>query len=319
MKSFFVLILSILVMLVSSCMDTKETDDYKLSVSGPSGAPSLALASMCKSQSDLYSFSLNKDAQALRAEFLANEVDVIVAPINLGATLYNNNQNYKLAASVTFGNLYLVSTDSAFDSVSDLIGKEVTFFGQGTINQHIVETVLSHNNVVVNTDDTLDFSKEVNITYVGSTQLTAQAFMANNTGIYLIAEPALSNLKSKVNNIKTISIQDEYKKATDNDYIQAACFINKNTIENHKSVVDTFINNLEDSINMALDNPAKVATYASELELGATKEVFEAAIPNCGLGFVKGIANKSLLDTLFTNALSYCGGKLPDEGFYYQA
>lgn len=322
MKKFVIILFSLVLILFTACTDSTPVDDYKLSVSAPSGAPGLALANMYNDNSDLYTFSMNKDAQALSSLFASKESDVIVAPINLGATMYNKNQNYQLCASVTFGNLYLISGRSDFDSISDLKGQKVTFFGSGTINQYIVERVLTENNITITTNENPS-ADEVSITYLGSTALTAQAYMASKEGIYLVAEPAVSNLKSKdtANVLKTISIQDEYKALTNQSYIQAACFIKKDTITNHKTVVDTFLGNLEASVNAASSNPTKTAEYAEALELGATKEVFELAIPKCGIGFVKGSSNKALVDELFSTAaaLAFCGGVLPNEGFYYQA
>lgn len=330
MKRYFLMILSILLMFTFVSCDNdqtnEETDDYTLSVVAPSGAPALALANLYKNENKNCEINAGLSQDTLAPYFGNKEADVIVAPINLGATQYNNNGNYLLAASITFGNLYFVSGDSTFDSIEDLKGKTLTAFGSSTINRYIVETVLTHNEIKINgsstdTDAATIADDEVNIEYVNNAQVAMQSCKSNPNSYYVLAEPSVSTLRAQSISLYTVSIQDEYKEVTGQDYIQAACFINKETIESHKTVVDKFIDDLEASTNAANNNPTDTGTYAVELLGSGNATAFASAIPNCKIGFIEGISNKTLVTTLFDNdtAITYCGGELPDEGFYYQA
>ena len=42
------------------------------------------------------------------------------------------------------------------------------------------------------------------------------------------------------------------------------------------------------------------------------------AIPNSNIKFVKADESKEQINTLFEGSLKYCGGKLPDDNFYYK-
>ena len=225
----------------------------------------------------------------------------------MGATMYNKNGNYVLGATVTWGNLYFASRIENF-TLSTMNDKDVVFFGEGTINQHIVDSVLSHNNI-----------KPKSTTYLGATNLTQAQLINNEDAIVLVAEPSLSVAQSKIQGINTISVQELYKEMTNStSYPQAGCFIRKKTIGEHKSVVDNFLKDLKSSANKATKNTTAVAYYAAELQMGGTKEVLEKAIPNCNINFVKAEDSKEQINTLFSNALSYCGGTLPNDGFYYK-
>ncbi|MBQ9124813.1 MAG: hypothetical protein IJY14_03890 [Acholeplasmatales bacterium] len=309
-KGLVFIFLLIFSFVLVSCGKEEAKDDYKLSVVSPSGAPGIAIADMATNRADRYEFSLNKTPDVLSATFLANEEDVIIAPINMGATMYNKKGQYVLASVLTWGNLYIASRIDNFtlDMIDD--GNEVIFFGSGTINQYIVNKVLAYNNVTPE-----------NITFLDSTQLTQAQLIAKDNVIVLIAEPALSVAKTKVSDITAISVQDLYAEMSGgSSYPQAGCFIRKETINNHKSVVDDFINDLEASANNTSINVEEVAGYAEALEMGGKKPILINAIPNCNIEFKSASNAKTQIEALFSDAqaLTYCGGKLPDEGFYYQ-
>ena len=61
--------------------------------------------------------------------FANKSSDVIIAPINLGAKLYTVNEEYKLAAVLTWGNLYFASVKKDF-VITDMNDADVTFFGE---------------------------------------------------------------------------------------------------------------------------------------------------------------------------------------------
>lgn len=304
MKKLKYLLLSLL-FAVTSC--SQPEDNYKLSIASPSGAPGIAIAEISYNYYDDYTFYANQDVQLLQTSFLNAYTDIIIAPINLGITMYNKTGSYLLAGVVTWGNLYFASRMENF-TIEDMNGKDVIFFGNGTINQYVVESVLNYKNV-----------KPKNIKYVGDTSTTRDQLINGENTIVLVAEPALSVAKSKVSNITSISVQDLYAEMTNSgSYPQAGCFVRKQTIEEHKTVVDNFIVKIEESCKKTQTNTEEIAGYAEHLKLGGTKQALVTAIPNSNINFVKAIDCQTQIETLFGNALNYCGGKLPDASFYYQ-
>lgn len=311
MKKFIsLLFIFVFTFILISCGKDNTKDNYKLSVISPSGAPGIAIAEMATNNTESYEFSLNKTPDVLKSSFLAAKEDIIIAPVNLGATMYNNTGKYVLASVLTWGNLYIASRIENFtlDMIDEV--EEVIFFGKTTINQYIVEKVLAYNDVLPS-----------NITYLESTQLTQAQLIAKDNVVVLIAEPALSVAKTKTSNITAISVQDLYAEMSGgSSYPQAGCFVRKETIENHKGVVDDFINDLEASANKTSTNLEEIAGYAEALEMGGKKPILINAIPNCNIKFKSATNVKTQIEALFNDAqaLAYCGGKLPDEGFYYK-
>lgn len=304
MKKIFSVILLCFIFLCSSC--TKK-DTYTLSVIAPSGAPGISMAEISYHHSDTYAIELNKTADVLKTAFVSAEADVIVAPVNLGATLYKTNEAYQLASVLTWGNLYFASRKANF-TLEDLNNADIVLFGQGTVNDVVVQYVLKEKNIVLGE----------NTVYLASTELTNQKLISDAEAIVLVAEPALSAARSKIAGITAISVQDLYKEVSgSNSYPQAGCFVRKTTIETHKSVVDAFLKGLEKSCGLCNTDTETIAEYAVELALGSDKTVLEQAIVNSNIRYVRALTAKEDIEKMVELNPKLFGGEKPSEGFYY--
>lgn len=301
MKKFLIFFMTLITILCVSC----KKDDYKLTIIAPSGAPGVALAELATSHGEDYNIELNKTADVLKAAFTSEEADVIIAPINLGVTFYNKSSDYQIASVLTWGNLYFAKQGDSL-SIEDLNGKNLILFGEGTINDVIVKKVLADNNITLG-DET---------TYLADTQKTNAQLISNPEAIVLVAEPILSAAKMQ-KQIATISVQDLYSEASGLSYPQAACFIKKETALNHKKIVDKFIDELAESVDMCQSDVTQVAQYAENLELGKAS-ILTNAIPNCNINYKKAIDVKSAIEKVANLKLPMFGGKLPDDEFYYE-
>ncbi len=307
-KSMKKILLCMLFLIICVCFTSckkEEKDDYRLSIISPNGAPGVALADMAHTDAEEYSFEFNKTPQALQASFVAKDVDVIIAPINLGATLYTKSPNYVLASVITWGNLFFASQKENF-TIDDLKGENVTFFGEGTINDVVVQYILKNKNITANP------------AYVADTSLTSQKLVSDANAVVLIAEPSLSAAKMQKQNIQSISVQDLYKEVSgSNSYPQAGCFINVDTIVDHKKVVREFLKDLEESCRETKEDTKEVSEYAVELGLFANAKVLEAAIPNSNIQYVKAMTAKSDIEKMVAIQPKLFGGANPVDEFYY--
>ena len=101
----------------------------------PEGAPALAVASLKDHVQTI-------DAAAIAAPFSSEEADFIIAPVNAGAKLFKaGKSSYRLAAVVTWGNLVFASQIPDF-TLESMNGKEVTLFGENTINASVALYIL---------------------------------------------------------------------------------------------------------------------------------------------------------------------------------
>lgn len=288
---------------LASCNSNKK-DDYTLTVAAPTGAPLVASASAL---SDVELVKIT-DTALIPTFFVANEKDIIIAPVNVGTMLYNNNQStYKLASVITFGNLYFASQADGFDEVFDLNDKDVVFFGENTVNQVVVDYVLNQYNVTPKST-----------TYLGNTKLTQTELLSKSDSIVLIAEPALSAAKKQNSNIKSISVEDLFvEKSGNNKYCQAGCFVKEDTITKHKEAVNGFLKNVKKSCDLASTDAEALADLAISIDDSTPKAVLAASIPGCNISYGKASDIKTMFEFTCNLDLTKFGNKLPDNNFYY--
>lgn len=238
MKRKIVLLL-LLFMLFTGC--SAKTEDTKLNILVPMGAPSIAVIPVLKEAT--HSVNLVSGSDPLQAALISPnpEYDIIIAPVNLGAVLINKNASqYRLWGVVTWGNLYIVGENE------DVLSSEGTFalFGENAVPQKIFDTVKGK------------MSINMNLSYFPSVNDAQAQLLTNKASAAMLAQPlaAATIAKAKENGkeLKIIAnLQTLWKESTGTEnYPQAAIFVlessyqkNKNAIENEigkmKAYVDT--------------------------------------------------------------------------------
>ncbi len=293
-----------------------EKEEVHFKVMAPLGSPSLAQTYMEKALPSLgenvtYEVDVVVGTDPLIAAFGSGSHDVIYAPTNLGAKLISTGLEYKFAGTVVWGNLYIATGSDSEFTLNDLEGKEIVAFGINATPDVVLQTVL----------DNHTFISAPTIRYVDSANMAQAELMADQSTIILTAEPLLSvlSLPSNVANLKYINLQDEWAKVTGNSsYPQAGIFV-KSDLDNE--VIEAYLEEVENSIEEALADPAKVAGYAVELDYGLPLPVLTSAIPRSNLNFQSARDSKAALETYFTYILDFngalIGGELPSDDFYF--
>jgi NitT/TauT family transport system substrate-binding protein len=279
----------------------------QLTIMVPAGAP--ALSQIYLQNDDDYLVDIVNGPDPLVAAFGSESHDFIFAPTNLGAKLYNNEIEYVFLAAVTFGNYFLATVSETSFNLASLEEKEIVCFGMNSTSDIILKYILDSNNI------------NASITYVDSLEMANSSLIADNDKIILSAEPALSVLKTKISGIKTIDLQAEYQTITgDNSYPQSGVFARKDLSDR---VIDKFLDDLESSIGKVNLEVEQTADLAVDLEMGFTKEVLIAAIPNSHIDYRDANDIKMDLENYFNIIYDInpvlIGGKLPDDNFYYSS
>ena len=192
MKKFLILIVSLVLMItLGSCKKEEE-----LKVICPSGTPLLSIVNFMDEHKEV-EVEVAQGSDPLVAAFSHTEFDAIIAPVNLGAKFYNANQNYVLAKTIVWGNLYIVSRNE-ITSFDDLNNKKLVVFGQNSTPDIIVKAILSSKTDL-----------NVEIEYV-SDVATANSLLVAGTAEYIVtAEPSISKIKD-AKGFKTLDLQQEY-------------------------------------------------------------------------------------------------------------
>lgn len=296
---------------LSGCKEDPEQVELKIMV--PLGSPALAQTYMEHMHPNIgdhvtYEVEVVSGTDPLVAAFGSGTHDIIFAPTNLGAKLYQTGIDYKFYATVVTGNLYLATgTDETFDLAS-LEGKEIVAFGQNATPDIILQTILADQ----------EYTTAPTITYVDSAGSANAALVADPSIIVLLAEPVLSVAGMNVSNLATVNLQDAWRDMTDSgSYPQAGIFIKDGTNEDS---IEAYLREVELSIAAALDNPADVAQMASDLEYGFPVPVLTSAISRSGLEYITAKDSKDALEEYFGYIMdlnaALIGDELPENAFY---
>lgn len=283
-------------------------DETKLKVLAPEGTPSLALANFYHDRASSYStFDIRSGSDPLVAAFANESYDIIVAPTNLGAKFYQQNQKYVLYQTIVWGNLYLVSGEE-LHSLEDLSGKEITLFGKNSTPDIILRSLIRQHRLT-----------EVTLKYVDDVSTANSLLLSGAASIIVTAQPSLSKIRQN-RQLSVIDLQEEWKKVTgDASYPQASIFFRADL----KGKIDEELSYLADSVNKTNEYPEKSAEYAISMHASFStlgKDVLVSAIPECHYEIRDD--QKEAIEFYF-NAMkeldfsAQFGGTLPDENFYY--
>lgn len=240
-NNFILLFLAILLITSTGCIK-KE-----IRVIVPEGMPYIAIGGLegkMKVKIDRVSGSA-----ALKAAFVANDYDIIVAPFNLGVQLYNAKQStYTVDSIIGLNNLYVISQPNLdLLTLSDITqtDKPLLAFGQGNTPDLALQAALKSQNV----------QKEIE--YMNTVNEVMPFFTSKKYDFVLSAEPVLTIMKFNQNLLfNSLNLQDY----VDAPIIQVAIFANDN--ENKKDRITEVLIQIKTNINDMYDDPY---TYARNL------------------------------------------------------
>lgn len=320
-KLSIVLVLLLSLITFTSCSQNnnnnninKNPEKEKYTFLAPSGTPSLALATLFDNNSQV-EYEIVAGANPLVAAFTSGSHDFIVAPVNVGAKLYANNQKYKLVNTIVWGNFYIASL-SEIKAVTDLEGKTITAFGQNSSPDIMLKAVL----------DYYGLTDKVTIEYVDAVTSANSMMMAGEAEIIVSAEPSISVLKNK-KPIYTIDLQAEWNKLSNgSSFPQAGLFVKAELLtEENKDATMSFISKVLEKIEDH-KNPSVLAASAVKIDtsfetVGAAN--LEKAIPNCWIAIKTKSEEKNAIKYYAEKLISLglgaqIGGAVPSEGFYLE-
>ncbi len=309
MKKIVLKIFSLCILLLAIVMVgcVEEVTDEKVSVMAPTGTPTLGIAKAL--EEEFIDEKIVSGADLLIAEFTKGEYDIIVAPVNLGAKFYNENDNFKyqLYETIVWGNYYLAST-SEIESFESLEGKTITVFGKNSTPDVVFRTLVASKNM------------NVTIEYVDDVNTANQFLMSGKAEIIVSAEPSITKI-SGTKTIYTLDLQNEWLKLTGSIHLpQAGIFVNKERITN--ASVQKALEKMKESVLLATTNPAELVKSACAVDSSLAKigeEILNQAISKCNLMIDEN--QKAAIEFYFSKVMELnlgatIGGKLPDENFY---
>ena len=273
MKKFIILVLMLLCLVACGEKQEEPVEEVaSYTIVTPSGAPALALLDYVDDEN--VTIDVVDGSDVLQAEFTNGNVDIIIAPINLGAKLASVTGNYKLAAVITWGNLHLVSTLP----LEEAVNYPVAAFGEQAVPGKVLNYL---------SDELGGFEFE----WFGAVNEASSALMSGQYKSAVLAEPVLTMARAKggeeYNEI--IDIQEVYKQKTGYDtYPQAAIFVNVKTTEN-SNMLNTFLDSIETSITTYNNDKDALSQKIEETAMGkigfANAELIKGAYSRMALNY----------------------------------
>ena len=331
-----ILVAALLTLALSSCdfssiFNKEDTSVIKIAyMNGPTG---MGMAKLIHDNGGIdgnekYQFVKYADAALAASDLIAGNVDMACLPTNTAATLYNKNGNLQVLALNCLNSLYLMTkTGVEVNSLSDLEGKTIYTISNGTpaviLNHLLKESGV--NAVVKTTIGEGDDEKSI----TAPTDL-APLLIGGKVDIALVPEPVATAAPLKIASqnkdytYKTaINLTDAWAEISDFPIAMGCILANKSFVDAHKSTVDAFLAEYKSSIEYvaAAENLENAAQYIVDAGVLDAVPAAKKSLTNLGsaIAYSDGSEMKSTL-TAFYNAigLKLIGGKLPDDGFYYE-
>lgn len=304
-KIYRILIIFILSLILYAC---EEDTDTTIDVLVPNGTTSFSHAQIEYESEDIIIERIS-GPNILVSAFTSASHDIIIAPVNLGANLYNKGADYQLLGILTWNNLQFVS-DTPLDSIYDLIGKNIQAFGQGAIPEMILDTLLQET----------DIASQITIDYHAQSIQESYTHFTQNGGVALVAEPVTTMAKNNGDQLYVLDLADLWSNLADFDaFPQAGVFVKSSLSENN---INDYLEALEENVDTVSNDPVLIADYSQRLNYPFPKQIIEQSLPFSGINY-KSIDNcKDEVDAFMELILNFNGhlinDEIPDNDFYYK-
>lgn len=265
------LVLSIGLLTACNKDDNKGNgNDVTLTFAAPEGTPALAIARLITDNKSISGKNVNYkivNPSNIAKEMQAGLSDLVIMPVNAGATLINKGADYKLVSVAVDGSLYLVgksdtaTTATTTLTIDDIKGKKIACIGQQGVPGLVFRYILKENNISI-VDDVKNLNDtNVYVQYAGD-GLQAKTAVENKSVDYaVVGEPAATTFKIKFGFNAQMDLQAEYKKVSGKEtYPQAGIFV-KSSLASDAAFMDALFAALKASKEWVKNNPQSVNDF----------------------------------------------------------
>ena len=240
-------------------------NDVTLTFAAPEGTPALAIARLITDNKSISGKNVNYkivNPSNIAKEMQAGLSDLVIMPVNAGATLINKGADYKLVSVAVDGSLYLVGKSETAKTltINDIKGKKIACIGQQGVPGLVFRYILKANNISIVDSPEKVSENSVYIKYA-SDGMQARAAVENGSVDYaVVGEPAATTFKTKGFNAQ-MDLQAEYKKVSGKEtYPQAGIFVTS-SLASDTAFMDALFAALKASKEWVKNNPQSVNDF----------------------------------------------------------
>ncbi|EGT3616252.1 ABC transporter substrate-binding protein [Clostridium perfringens] len=288
----------------------------------PDGLPAISIVKMIKEKPEIstnlnINYSIVKGSDALVSKVLKGEGDICIVPSNVAAIAYNKGVGYKLAGTVGFGSLYVISSDDSVKTLSDLKGKDVYNVGQGLTPDLIFKILLQN--------DGINPEKDLTLSYVNAASELAPLFIEGKAKYAVVPEPMLTQIMTKKPDTKIVaSLNDQWKEMSDSEmgYPQSSVIVKEDLVNNHFDDVQKILKEIENSTKWANENREEAGSFAEEVGITGKKQIIAKSLERANLNYVSAGDSESAYIGYYNKIYSLepkaIGGKKINEEIFLQ-
>jgi len=294
-----------------------------LTLWGPPVGPSIALAHLAnKGETSQMvpglKFRAWRTPDQLRAGVVSGDMQITGVPSYVGANLYNKGLPVKMLNIMTWGLLYMMSSDGAVTKLEDIRGKTVTMPFKNDMPDLVFQYITAKAGMKPGED--------FNLSYAATPLEVVQMMMVGKADVTILPEPAAtaSILKGKMNAVdvrRVLSLQEEWGEATGGAarIPQAGLLVNSALLDNHFDVIKALQADCVRSTQWALNNPVDAGLIAED-HLGVKAAVTELSMPYINMETTLAADARKEMEDFFSKMAELSpkiiGGKLPGADFY---
>lgn len=302
MKKILVSLLFIIVLSLTACNNKKD----KITVLVPNGTPAIAQSKMeYEMDSSNYQIERVSGPSPLIAAITSKSHDIIIAPLNIGANLYNKDAKYQLAGVLTWNNLQIISRSEI--NLDNFTYSTILAFGEGAIPEMIISYLLADYN-----PPAIDYS-------ASSAQESFLAFMQNENSMAIVSEPVTTIAKTEIEGLYVYDLSDLWTEKTSLEkFPQAGVFV-KDSIDDEK--IDSYLSSLKSAALFTVLNPEETSAFCEDLDYPYEKQVIKDSIPLSYISFHYADESIDSIEYFLEMILDFkgelIGDEIPDEDFYW--
>lgn len=276
------------------------------------GPTSVGVAAMMEEDQGV--FTVAASADEIAPKLLQGELDIVLVPANLAATLYQKTDGDIRVLDVnTLGVLYAVSA-AGVDSVEDLAGRTVYLTGQGTVPEYTVRALL----------DAAGIADQVDLQFRSEPAEVAALIAQDHEAVGILPQPFATSATMKNDalqqRIDLTQAWDEVTQGERGNLITGVTIATAGTVAEKRDAIDVFLERHARSAAIAQSDPEAIAEEVVALGIIDDLKIAEAAIPRCNVVCLTGQEMKDALSAylavLEQQDPTSIGGTLPAEDFY---
>ncbi|WED23923.1 ABC transporter substrate-binding protein [Vibrio sp. JC009] len=256
----------------------------------------------------------------LRSMMTTGSVDFASVPSNVASIFYNKGVKLKMVDVSIWGVMYIVSSDDKIKSLADMKGQSIYVPFRGDQPDLVFQTIAESQG--------FDPLKDFEVQYVNSPLDIVMGLLAGQIKNALLIEPVSSMviMKGKAKGVqfeRVIDIQKELGKIEGwkNRFPNAGVVALPPVMQNPETI-DAFAKAYEQAVKWTVANPGEAAKLAAKHVPGVNAAAFQESLKYTNFTAIRSATAKDEMENMFKAFISLnpksVGGKLPDDGFYYQ-